>query len=249
MRGPGPQAGRAARSGAPDVRGAAAVELEIKLTVAAAGPAGPEAFLADLGAREDLGAGYRLGPARRLAIRDVYYDTADGRLRAARVAFRVRRAGSAVLVTVKRPVRQVGGLSQREEYEAPLGPETLQAALERAGTADVAAAVPVADLAAGGRAGPLAPILVAVTERLSRPVTRAGAVVATLAIDRVAYEELPGAPVYCDVEVEAAPAGTEADLHQIAALLSEAARAAGVRLEPGRESKLSRGLRRRNFPS
>ncbi|BDG61442.1 CYTH domain-containing protein [Caldinitratiruptor microaerophilus] len=218
-------------------------EREIKLTVAGGGPGGPGALLEYLARLPALGAAYALGPARAVSIRDVYYDTAGGRLRAGRVAFRIRNAGGRPFVTVKRTLRQESGLSVREEYEAPLEPESLREALQRAGLPAGEGWIPVAALAAGDRAGPLLPVLVAATERVSREVRRGALVVATLSLDRVRYERVPGEPVYHDVEVEATPAGTEADLEHLGRLLARAAEDAGARLVPERESKLSRGLR------
>lgn len=218
-------------------------EREIKLTALAGGPGGPGALFEHLARLPALGAAYALGPARAFSIRDVYYDTAGGQLRAGRVAFRIRSADGKPFVTVKRTVRQASGLSVREEYEAPLDPASLRAALERAGVPIGDGAIPVAALAAGDPAGPLLPVLVAVTERVSRAVLRGGLAVATLCLDRVRYERVPGEPVYHDVEVEATPEGTEADLEDLGRLLARAAEDAGARVVPERESKLSRGLR------
>lgn len=219
------------------------MEVEIKLNVQPEVAGGPAAFFARLAALRRLGL-FRLGPASRHRIHDVYFDTADRRLGVARVALRRREQDGACFVTLKSPKRRDGALAVRDESEAPLNAASLAwvlAALVDMGLLGEgeAAAADGAAFAAGLPCGPLQPVLAAATDRTERAVFRGAEPVATLALDMVVYEGL-ALPPFHDVEAEAAGRGGEAELGAIQQLLMQEADGA---LAPGRESKLARGLR------
>lgn len=216
------------------------MEIEIKLNVQPEVAGGPVAFFARLAAVDRLGP-FALGPAVEHAIRDVYFDTADRRLGAARVALRLREQDGVRLVTLKAPQRREGALAVREEREAVLRAASLAQVVAALAELRLLAADTVVDPAAfgaGTAAGPLRPVLATRTRRIERAVGRDAVPIAMLALDTVQYEGLP--TVYYDVEAEATAAGSEADLLALQALLTQTA---GDALTPGLESKLARGLR------
>ncbi|WP_153115358.1 CYTH and CHAD domain-containing protein [Rhodocyclus tenuis] len=61
-------------------------------------------------------------PPRKQRLANTYYDTADLALLKARIAVRHRRHGWQHLLTVKGAAPSVGGLAQRNEWEAPSAP-------------------------------------------------------------------------------------------------------------------------------
>lgn len=219
------------------------MEREIKLTAMEQMPGDPADLLVYLAVKDGVGP-YRFGVAEAVAIRDVYYDTSGGRLRAARVGLRVRRQGSRARITVKGREVWWGALAERLEVEEDLTEAGLARALQPLVDQGLLPPdpVPLEGLLAGGPAGPLVPILVTDTRRVNRPVYRPPSPdpVAVLSLDRVTYPGLPGEPVFHDVEVEALPGATDADLAELQSLLIEAA---GGYLKPAPESKLARGLR------
>jgi hypothetical protein len=72
---------------------------------------------------------FDLRPRPPQRIRDVYVDTGDGALAAARVAFRVRELDGRPLLTLKSAPVRTGLVAERLELEAPWSAEALQAAL------------------------------------------------------------------------------------------------------------------------
>lgn len=89
-------------------------EVEAKLRAAGAG------VLAALAEAPTLGDA-DLGPARTFDELDIYLDTADGRLAAARWACRLRDRGDGPYVSLKGPAAVVtaGGVHRRPEHEGP----------------------------------------------------------------------------------------------------------------------------------
>lgn len=211
-----------------------AVEVEIKLEVLLTVPGGPGALFAALAARDTL-AGFPLGPARTVNLRDTYFDTDDGDLARAGAGLRVRREDGRILVTLKVTRARDGALSQREEYEAPLDLDSHREVMARIRPFIGPGAVPFAAFAVGRPAGPLEPVLDVYTERIVRPIGDIG----TLALDRVRYPGLDPDPYY-DIEVEAAP--DLADPAALRAVEAELFALAGGHLRAAGRSKLERGL-------
>lgn len=213
------------------------MEVEIKLHLPPTIPGGAGAFFARLAGASSLGA-LPLGPLHQIALRDVYYDTAEGGLAATRSGLRLRVENGAALVTLKRTRRQEGALAVREEYEAPLSEASLAEVRVQLGELIGEAPLPLAEFAAGRAAGPLLPVLEVVTHRQARRVGE----VAILTLDQVSYPGLQGEPFF-DIEVEALPGSTDpALLRQLEAALQQLS---GGRLLPSAASKLERGLRLR----
>ncbi len=102
-------------------------EIEVKWALA------PDAYgiLAQQLARE-------LGPPRSLAQTNRFFDTADRRLRAARMNIRLRHENGRVLLTCKHkaadvPAGLVDGVSRHQEWERWLEPELASGAADPAG--------------------------------------------------------------------------------------------------------------------
>ncbi|BAD39470.1 CYTH domain-containing protein [Symbiobacterium thermophilum] len=210
------------------------LEVEIKLAVPPTVPGGPGALFERLAAQETL-AGFPLGAAQRVALRDTYFDTDDGTLAGAGAGLRVRREDGRTLITLKVTQAREDALTRREEYEAPLDLASLREVVERIRPLIGPGTVPFAAFAAGRPAGPLEPVLDVRTERIVRTVGN----VATLSLDRVLYPGLAPEPYY-DIEVEAAPG--LADPAVLRALEAALTAAADGHLRPEGRSKLERGL-------
>jgi inorganic triphosphatase YgiF len=184
-------------------------------------------------------------PAQR--IRDIYVDTADGALAAARVAFRVRELDGRPLLTFKSAPVRTGLAAERLELEAPWSPAALRAVLDQlrrrglklpdhaptAGTGE-----PLADLAALG----LRPTQRRENARTPRDVLDreqpdAGPV-AELTIDDVTFLLPAGRARLLEVEVEAKGPGR---LETVQALLGALATALPDDLRPWPHGKLGTG--------
>lgn len=211
------------------------MEVEIKLTVRPAIPGGPDALFALLAELPSL-SGLPLEPVRWLAVRDTYFDTADGVLARAGAGLRLRVENDRSLVTLKLNRTQRGALAQREEHEAELTQANLEAVLEHVRSAVGPGPFPVGDFAAPRPCGPLVPVLRVHTTRLARSMGAA----AELTLDLVVYPDLAPEPYY-DIEVEARDgAAGEPLLRRVGAELQALAHG---QLEPAPESKLERGYR------
>jgi inorganic triphosphatase YgiF len=186
-------------------------------------------------------------PAQR--IRDVYVDTGDGVLAAARVAFRVRELDGRPLLTVKAAPVRTGLAAERMELEAPWSPEALRAVLEELGRRGIelpdpgpegagAAGEPLAELAALG----LHPTQRRETTRIPRDVLERGhpdaGPVAELSIDDVAFLLPAGRARLLEVEVEAKGPGR---METVQALLGALAAALPDDLRPWPHGKLGTG--------
>ena len=162
---------------------------------------------------------FELRPRPAQRIRDVYLDTADGALAAARVAFRVRELDGQRLLTLKADPVRSGLAAERLELEAPWSAGALGTALEElrrrgielpdppdgAGTGE-----PLADLGGLG----LRPTQTRETTRTPRDVLEgddaAAGPVAELTVDDVGYRLPAGTARLLEVEVEAkGPGGME----------------------------------------
>ncbi len=198
------------------------MEIEAKYTVSGAD-------LEILATIKQLGA-YTVAPASAPELQEnTYYDTADGRLTAARHGLRVRRIGERSLITLKGPA-DVGhdGVHRRAEFEFPGAnpdPQTWPHGVAR----DLALAL------TGG--APLLPRVVIRTERRVLHIMRDGVPVAELCLDRGVMRSGARERPFTEVEIELREAGTAADLSALAREL-----AALVALTPELRSKLERAL-------
>ncbi|MFO7856129.1 MAG: CYTH domain-containing protein, partial [Paracoccaceae bacterium] len=88
------------------------IEIELKMLL-------PDGAAAEALLASPALAAAACGPARRRALRSIYFDTPDGRLRAAGLALRLRKDGGRWLQTVKRAgaAAGAGGLFAPEEAE------------------------------------------------------------------------------------------------------------------------------------
>jgi triphosphatase len=214
-------------------------EVELKLTVVGDDPDGVLDALASV---ETLG-DEPLGPVRRHALRDRYWDTADFALRRAGLTLRVREQDGAELFTVKGGTSSKGGVFRRYELELPATRESWGTVLE----ALASHGVPLDGDADPGRGGAPADWVRATglivtqdrtTDRRTRAVLRDDRPVAELALDCTTFR-LRGLDIrYREVEVE-----TLAEDAPDLGLLGERIVALFPgRLEPSTMGKYSRGL-------
>jgi inorganic triphosphatase YgiF len=153
----------------------------------------------------------RARPPQR--IRDLYLDTGDGALGAARVAFRVRELDGRPLLTLKADPVRAGLAAERLELEAAWSAEALRSMLAELRRRGIRlpdppgeTGEPLADL---GRLG-LRPTQRRHTTRTARDVLERDGVagpVAELTIDDVAYRLPAGTARLLEVEVEAKGSG------------------------------------------
>lgn len=147
-------------------------------------------------------AGFELRPRPDETIRDVYFDTPDGRVAAAGGALRAREVGGRTLLTIKWPSGSAGARVELEEEWPGRAWETLRA--ELGAELDLPATPPAADAAEALRLSGLEVVQERETRRRVRDVAPPGGErLAELAVDSVAYR-LPGGPVRLhEVEIEA----------------------------------------------
>jgi inorganic triphosphatase YgiF len=189
---------------------------------------------------------FELRPRPAQRIRDVYLDTGDGALAAAKVAFRVRELDGQRLLTLKADPVRSGLVAERIELEAPWSAGALGTALEElrrrgielpdppegAGTGE-----PLADLGGLG----LRPTQTRETTRTPRDVLdrdQAAEPVAELTLDDVGYQLPAGAARLLEVEVEAKGPG---GLETVQALLGALAETFPSDLKPWPYGKLATG--------
>jgi inorganic triphosphatase YgiF len=161
--------------------------------------------------------------------RNVYFDTADRRLRAGQYGLRVRDLGSRRIATLKGAAKARDGMYERDEWEIEIGddddPATWPASQARDRT-----------LALLGGAAPQ-PILAIRTRRLHMIALRGGARVAELSLDTGVIDAGGRSANFRELEIELLGTGTRADLDELVALLR-----ARFTLNPEDRSKLARGL-------
>ena len=191
---------------------------------------------------------FRLRPRPVQRIRDVYLDTGDGALAAARVAFRVRELDGRPLLTLKADAVRSGLATERLELEAPWSAQALGAVLEELRRRGIevpeprpegsGAGEPLGDLAALG----LRPTQRRETTRTPRDVLDGtdpdAEPVAELTLDDVAFLLPAGTARLLEVEVEAKGAG---GLETVQALLGALAEAYPEDLRPWQFGKLATG--------
>ena len=187
---------------------------------------------------------FELRPQPVRQIRDVYLDTADGALGAARVTFRVREQDGQPLLTLKADLVRSGLAAERLELEAPWSAGALRTVLEelrRRGVElptspegsgepqggapvdreEAGAGEPLADLAALG----LHPTQTRETTRTPRDVVErddpGAGPVAELTLDDVAYQFPAGRARLLEVEVEAKGSGGMETVQSVLGALAE----------------------------
>ncbi len=198
------------------------MEIEAKFMV-------PDAALLDRLAAAPSLAGYVLGPAVVRRDDDLFYDTADGGLRAAGLYLRRRVNADGVRVALKQLAPASGGVLRREGEELLL-------------TADLPVREwPDGPLKTRVRAvagdADLTPVLRLTQVRRARDVTLGEGVVAELSLDAVSVRSGPSRLRWHEAEVEIVREGTEEDL---AALGSALEGVWGLRAE--RRSKFEHAL-------
>ncbi len=196
-------------------------------------------------AKLDSAAGYRLTPLPTVKIRDVYFDTADGRLRKRKVNLRVRRLENGHWLTLKQDPRIFSlRRDERQELEIPWSPDSLRRVLkelssrgiELEGSSLFAGSDPVEVLKTGG----LRVIQDRETQREARNITSADGhvVLAELAVDSVLYHfQSPDIRLF-EVEIEAKSSEGRRVIGEVASSLRKHF---GSELRPWRHGKLKTG--------
>jgi len=161
--------------------------------------------------------------------RNVYFDTADRRLRAGQYGLRVRDLGSRRVATLKGAAQARDGMYERDEWEVDIGDDDSPAAWPASVARD-------RTLALLGGADPL-PILSIHTHRLHIIALRDGTRVAELSLDTGTIDAGGRTADFRELEIELLKGGARADLDELVALLR-----ARFTLTPEDRSKLARGL-------
>ena len=176
-----------------------------------------------------------IGPFKLVAEPDpedqlnVYFDTADRRLRAGQYGLRVRSVGGRRIATLKGAAKANDGMYERDEWEIEIGDDDNPTAWPASEARDRV-------LALLNGAEPL-PILTIRTRRLHIIAQRNGARVAELSLDTGAIDAGGRTAGFRELEIELLKSGTRADLDELVALLR-----ARYTLLPEERSKLARGL-------
>ncbi len=161
--------------------------------------------------------------------RNVYFDTPDWRLRAAKAGLRVRTIGARRVATLKGAATVADGMYERDEWEAEVGPS------------DDPASWPEGELRARALAlignAPIAPTLSIRTLRQNIYAARAGARVAELSLDEGDISAGGLTEHFRELEIELLAGGARDDLDELVALLR-----ARFTLRPEGLSKQARGL-------
>jgi len=161
--------------------------------------------------------------------RNIYFDTADRRLRAGQYGLRVRDLGSRRIATLKGAAKARDGMHERDEWEVEIGDDDHPSAWPASAARDRTLA-----LADGAE---LLPLLAIRTRRLHVIALRNGTRVAELSLDTGAIEAGGREQRFRELEIELLKTGTRADLDELVARLR-----ARFTLIPEDRSKLARGL-------
>jgi inorganic triphosphatase YgiF len=162
---------------------------------------------------ESVGA-FQLGRTSAVEVHDHYFDTADGDLRAAGYACRLRQEGDRYVASIKGLGDASGAVHRRSERETelpgPLPPNAWPDGPQRA------------LLMRLSRGRPLVLLFEILQERCRRLARDAGLPVAELSFDRVQVR-LEGsiADEYLEVEAELSPSGSQPQLARLASALEE----------------------------
>lgn len=161
--------------------------------------------------------------------RNVYFDTADRRLRQARYGLRVRTIGERRIATLKGEAKVTDGTYERDEWEVDVGPsddpQTWPAGAVRERT-----------LALVGGA-PLAPTLAMRTRRRHIYAERDGVRVAEISLDTGSMSVGGLSHMFRELEIELLAGASRAAFDELVELLRTR-----FALQPESQSKLARGL-------
>ena len=161
--------------------------------------------------------------------RNVYFDTADQRLRARQYGLRVRDLGNRRIATLKGAANARDGMYERDEWEIEIGDDDNPAAWPAGEARD-------RTLALLEGAEPL-PILSIRTRRLHIIALRGNTRVAELSLDTGDIDAGGRAESFRELEIELLRTGARADMDELVALLR-----ARFTLTSEDRSKLARGL-------
>jgi inorganic triphosphatase YgiF len=176
-----------------------------------------------------------IGPFKLVAApdaedqRNVYFDTADRRLRAGQYGLRVRDLGNRRIATLKGAATAREGMYERDEWEIEIGDDDHPSTWPPSETRD-------RTLALLDSAEPLQ-ILAIHTRRLHIIALRNDTRVAELSLDTGAIDAGGRTASFRELEIELLKTGTRADLDALVAHLR-----ARFTLTPEDRSKLARGL-------
>jgi inorganic triphosphatase YgiF len=193
-------------------------------------------------------AGFTLGVAHDLRMRDTYFDTQSGDLVNSRHVLRVRnRNDGKVLVTFKAPASRRAGVHSRPETEAEMAvsqtPHTVTIAKLpkriRTVVQPLLQGTDALDNNAShkGRDVVLHPLFSTTQHRQVRAVKKGRTTIAEWSLDRVQFRAGFRRKNFYELEVELKGKGTRADLDKIVRELRRE-----FRLQPEPESKFKRGL-------
>jgi inorganic triphosphatase YgiF len=161
--------------------------------------------------------------------RNVYFDTADRRLRAGQYGLRVRDLGDRRIATLKGAAQARDGMYERDEWEVEIGDDDRPAAWPASEARDRVLAL------LGGAT--LLPILAIHTRRQHIFATREAERVAELSLDQGTISAGDRKQNFRELEIELLKTGTRADFDTLVGLLRER-----FALVPEDRSKLARGL-------
>ncbi len=161
--------------------------------------------------------------------RNVYFDTADRRLRAGQYGLRVRNIGSRRIATLKGSAKARDGMYERDEWEVEIGDDDHPSAWPASEARDRTLA-----LLDGEEPQSLLTIR---THRLHMIALRDDTRVAELSLDAGAIDAGGRTASFRELEIELLKTGTRADLDELVALLRTR-----FTLIPEERSKLARGL-------
>lgn len=176
-----------------------------------------------------------IGPFRLESVadaedqRNVYFDTADGRLRAGLHGLRVRDLGTRRIATLKGAARVEDGLFERDEWEVEVGDDDRPQTWPPSEVRERVLAL-IADQ-------PLQPILSINTLRRHINAFRGDHRVAELSLDEGTFIAGGRELAFRELEIELVDTGTRADFERLVALLRDK-----LSLMPEHRSKLARGL-------
>lgn len=201
------------------------MEIEAKFTL-------PDAETVRALQAADQLAGFALSASQVKQVRDIYLDTVERLILAARYACRRREQDEDILITLKGLRSAKGAVHQREELEVSL--PTAEAVQRPAQWPASAVRERVLQLI-GDR--PLRPLFELRQTRTVRQVCERDRPVAEFSLDKVQLAIEGREQVYFELEVELEPQGTEDDLAAMVGYLQDT-----YRLEPEPRSKFERAL-------
>jgi inorganic triphosphatase YgiF len=199
------------------------MEIEAKFRV------DDEQLFAQLLALEEIGPFKLSAEPEAEDQRNVYFDTADRRLRSQQYGLRVRDLGRRRIATLKGSAKARDGMYERDEWEVEIGDDDSPSAWPASEARDrTLALLEVAELR---------PILEIRTHRQHMIALRGEARVAELSLDTGRIEAGGRTADFRELEIELLDSGTRAGLDELVALLR-----ARFTLIPEDRSKLARGL-------